>query len=157
MTKSFRSFISYVSNLFSQENRDELKERINKAKNKWLDAEKFPEFLNATINSIIILTIYFYFGINFDILSKNVRLNPKGLSGQDLEGPPYVGNFSECDNDIDFSKPISEWSFPYKNPILCDVEANKNRPLHYRLVSWCVSIIAFSYAMGRKVLNLFFL
>jgi hypothetical protein len=147
--------INYLSNMFSDENINELKERINKKKDSWLNAEKFPEFLNATIKGIVILTVYFYFGVNFHLLSKNVQLNPKGLRGQNLEGPPYIGNFSECENDFDLSKPISEWSFPYKNSILCDVEANQNRPVYYRLVNWFVSIIAFSYAMGRKVLNLF--
>lgn len=147
---------NYLSNMFSDENMNELKERIHKKKNSWLNAEKFPEFVSATIKGIVILTVYFYFGINFHLLSKNVQLNPEGLRGQNLEGPPYIGNFSECKSDFDLSAPISEWSFPYKNPILCNVEANQNRPVYFRLVNWLVSTIAFSYAMGRKVLNLFF-
>jgi hypothetical protein len=143
--------------LISKEKLDGLKERLNKTKNEWLNAEGFDEFLSNSLKNIVTLTIYFYLGINFNLLGKSIQLNPGGLKGQNLNGAPYIGNFSECSmNDFDVSKPISDWSFPYKNPVLCNADANRNRPLYFRFVSWSVSVLAFSYAMGKKLLNMFF-
>lgn len=148
--KSGKSFLS-------KEKFDELKERLNKTKNEWMNAEGFDDFFNNSLKNIIMLTIYFYLGINYNLLSKSIQLNPGGLKGQNLNGPPYIGNFSECSmNDFDISRPVSEWSFPYKNPVLCNAEANRTRPLYFRFISWSVGVLAFSYAMGKKLLNVFF-
>lgn len=139
-----------------------IKQRLKEQKKKWLDAKGFPDFLESTVKEIIYLTIYFYFGISFDILAKNVQKNPGGLRGQDLDGPPYVGNFSECKTKIDITESLrdpssflSKWSFPYKNTVKCNAKANRDRPLYFRAVTWTTNIIAFTYAMGRKILNYF--
>ena len=132
-----------------------LRKRLKKEKNKWTNTEGFPEFFKNSIKYIIFLTIYFYFGVNFSLLSKNVQ-SYGGLRGQDLNGPPYMGNFSECKDKNDSSKdPMSIWSFPYKNDAVCNAEANKTKPFHFRIITWATSVIAFSYGMGRKVLGKF--
>jgi hypothetical protein len=114
--------------------------------------EEFKKFASETIRGLVILTIYFYFGASFLILCKNAKANPEGLYGQDMNKPPYTGPFSECDL-FDISKPLSDWSFPYKNSTLCDKHAIINRPLYYRIVSYFVTIIAWSYSTGRQILN----
>ena len=147
----------------SIDNKKTAKQRLKEQKNKWLNAEGFPDFLSETIHGILVLTVYFYFGINFNLLAKSAQLNPGGLRGQDLDGPPYVGNFSECKNNENnitesISNPesfMSKWSFPYKNSIKCNAVANRQKPLYFRIVTWTTSVIAFSYAMGRKGLNFF--
>lgn len=132
-----------------------LREKLKKEKNKWTHMEGFPKFFQNSIKYILFLTVYFYFGVNFSLLSKNVQ-SYGGLRGQDLNGPPYMGNFSECKDKNDSSKdPMSTWSFPYKNDAICNAEANKTKPFHFRIITWVTSVIAFSYGMGRKILGNF--
>ena len=141
---------------FNKQQFDRLKDTLNKKKEKWLNAEGFADFARGSIFGIIVLTIYFYFGVNFNLLSKNAQANPGGLMGQDMNGAPYAGNYSQCsESKINLTQPMTEWSFPYKNPITCDASANKNRPLHFRFLTWSLSVLAFSYSMGRTILNVF--
>lgn len=114
--------------------------------------EEFKKFASETIRGLVILTIYFYFGASFLLLCRNAKSSPDGLYGQDMNKPPYTGPFSECDL-FDISKPLTDWSFPYKNSTLCDKHAIINRPLYYRIVSYFVTIIAWSYSTGRQMLN----
>lgn len=144
------------SNYFNKQQFDRLKDVLQKKKDNWLNAEGFQDFLQGSIFGIAILTVYFYFGINFNLLAKNAQSNPNGLEGQDINGPPYSGNFTECsENKINLTQPLSEWSFPYKNPITCNADAYKNKPLYFRFVTWTLGVVAFSYSIGRTILNLF--
>ena len=135
-----------------------LKEKSKKEKleDKWLSIKKIPKFLEDTLSGVLQLTGYFYLGINFNLLSKSTQLNPGGLRGQDFTKEPYIGNFSECsETNFDISEPISKWSFPYKNQVICDGKAHRERPLYFRFIYWTVGILGFSYALGRLVLNKF--
>ena len=51
---------------------------------------------------------------------------------------------------------LEEWSFPYKNKILCDKQNIYFEPLHYRFTRWFTSILTLSYAYGRKALDALF-
>ena len=133
---------------------DTKENETKKEKSTWLEATGFEDFIYATIKGIIILLIYLYFGTSYYLISKSAESQEGGLSGQDINGYPYTGNFSECKlSDLDVSDPISKWEFPYKNPVTCNAEANKHRPLYFRFVSWSISIIAYSFSTGRTYLN----
>ena len=146
----------------SRQNAKEKLEQINnnldkKKKSGFFNTEGFVDFVKETLNGIVFLVIYFYFGVNFSLLSKSTKLNPGGLKGQNLDEAPYIGDFAECkEPDIDISQPLSKWSFPYKNSIICNKEYNLTRPLSFRFIAWSVSVLAFSYSIGRKALNKFF-
>lgn len=123
----------------------------------WVNPDGFPDFFDSTLSSLVQLTLYFYLGVNFDLLSKSTQLIPGGLKGQSIDGPPYIGNFQECafKDNIDIREPISKWTFPYKNSIMCNGTAHRERPLYFRIIYWSVGILAFSYATGRSALNFF--
>lgn len=144
------------SKSFSQDRLEEIKKSLEEKTSSWFDIKDLSNFIQQTLYSVVFLLIYFYFGMNFSLLTKSTKLNPTGLKGQDLDGAPYIGNFSECKETFDISEPMSQWSFPYKNSVICSKEANMTRPLYFRFVTWSVSVLAFSYAMGRKLLNRFF-
>jgi len=145
------------SKSFSDDRLEELKKSLEKKTSAFFDVDGFFNFIRQTLYSIVFLLVYFYFGVNFSLLSKSTKLNSGGLKGQNLDDAPYIGNFTECkEPDIDISEPLSKWTFPYKNSVICSKEANLTRPLYFRFVTWSVSVLAFSYAMGRKVLNKFF-
>lgn len=140
-----------------------LGDTITKQGKKWLDADGFYDFIKDTIYGIVLVSVYFYFGTTFNLLAKSAQSNPGGLKGQDLDGPPYVGFYSECKDKTsnvtesisDIDSFLSKWSFPYKNFAKCNGQANKDKPFYFRIITWTTSVIAFAYAMGRKALNLF--
>jgi hypothetical protein len=145
------------SKSFSEDRLEELKKSLEKKTSAFFDVDGFLNFIRQTLHSIVFLLVYFYFGVNFSLLSKSTKLNRGGLKGQNLDDAPYIGNFTECkEPDIDISEPLSKWSFPYKNSVICSKEANLSRPLYFRFVTWSVSVLAFSYSTGRKALNKFF-
>ena len=118
------------------------------------DPNDFKNFVNASLKGIVVITLYFYFGASFLLLSKSAKSNPGGLYGQDPDGPPYTGPYSECAN-LDFSESPTEWTFPYKNSTLCDKKSIIHRPFIYRVVSFFVTTMIYSYSTGRQYLNKF--
>jgi hypothetical protein len=142
------------SNTEKETNLTALRKQLKKERNKWFNTEDFSKFFHNSIKYIIYVTIYFYIGVNFSLLSKNVQ-SYGGLRGQDINGAPYMGNFSECNDKTTKKDTMSTWSFPYKNDAICDAEANKKKPFYFRIITWTTSVIAFSYAMGRKIFGKF--
>lgn len=135
---------------------DSLKDIGNKIKqnpNRIFNVDHIKNFVVNTVRIIAFVSIYFYFGASFLILTKNAETYPNGLPGQDPNKPPYKGDFKECLTDIDISKSFMDWTFPYKNSVLCNREANINRPLYFRGVSYLVDVLAKSYSYGRRALN----
>jgi hypothetical protein len=51
---------------------------------------------------------------------------------------------------------LEEWSFPYKNQVLCNKQNIYYEPLHYRFIRWFTSTLTLSYAYGRKGLDALF-
>jgi len=51
---------------------------------------------------------------------------------------------------------LEEWSFPYKNQVLCNKQNIYYEPLHYRFTRWFTSTLTLSYAYGRKGLDALF-
>ena len=139
---------------------DSLKDIGDKLKqdpNRIFNIEHIKNFVVNTVRIVAIISIYFYFGASFLILTKNAQTYPNGLPGQDPNKPPYKGDFKECLTDIDISKSFMDWTFPYKNSVLCNREANIHRPLYFRAISFFVDVLAKSYSYGRQALNgLFF-
>lgn len=140
-----------------QKNTQKQKEKKKDPLKWWINFNGFPDFFDATLSGIVKLTLYFYLGVNYDLLSKSTQLNPGGMKGQSVDGPPYIGNFQECafKDNIDLREPISKWMFPYKNSVMCNTSAHRERPLYFRAVYWSVGMLAFSYATGRSFLNYF--
>ena len=128
-------------------------EKIKENSNKVFDVNELQNFATNTVRTIGILSVYFYFGASFLILSKNAQTYKNGIPGQNPDKPPYKGNFRECHMDIDVAQSFFDWTFPYKNSILCNKEYNINRPLSFRVVSFLVHILSHTYAFGRKFLN----
>lgn len=51
---------------------------------------------------------------------------------------------------------LEEWSFPYKNKVLCNKQNIYYEPLYYRFTRWFTSTLTLSYAYGRKGLDKMF-
>ena len=51
---------------------------------------------------------------------------------------------------------LEEWSFPYKNNVICKKSNIYYEPLSYRFVRWISEINIFSYSYGRQALDFMF-
>lgn len=135
---------------------NKLRDKLKSEKYRWTSVEYFPKFAENVIKSLAFLTVYFYLGVNYNILTKSIQLQG-GLRGTDMENVPYQGNVSDCDKKEISKDSMTYWSFPYKNSIICNTKSHKTRPFFFRIITWAISTIAFSYSSGRKLLSNFFL
>lgn len=115
------------------------------------DPQDFANFVNSTLKNFVVITLYFYLGSSFLLISKSAK-STGGLYGQDISKSPYTGPYSECQN-LDFSDSPTDWKFPYKNSVLCDKKYIVHRPFIYRVVSFFVSSMAYSSSTGRQYIN----
>jgi len=51
---------------------------------------------------------------------------------------------------------LEEWSFPYKNNVLCNKSNIYYEPLRYRFTRWIVETLIYSYSYGRQGLSFLF-
>tara|TARA_B110000285_G_scaffold68717_1_gene78994 strand:+ start:9515 stop:10609 length:1095 start_codon:yes stop_codon:yes gene_type:complete len=108
-------------------------------------------------------------GCGIDKASSTFKKGVKKLSdmGKKYMGQNVSSKLEGVDNAVNKKKgkvpfsvyakhSLEEWTFPYKNSVLCNKENVYYEPLNYRLTRWAVAVVAFSYSNGRLGLEYMF-